>query len=202
MLIMINWIVNFAVNHNVLIYAAIIILAFFQGPLLAVIFGILLRLGYLHLIPVYVALMAGDLLGDAIWYEVGRHFGQKFIGKYGKYVGLTQKKIDMVTKLFHKYKNIVLFVSKITNGFGFAIVTLFTAGMAKVPFGSYMAINLLGQFIWTGIMISAGYFFSSAYIQLDNWGGRISLTATILVVLFLLYRYWKYVRQQVEDAGV
>lgn len=136
---MLQWTVDFALQHNLLIYLLIIVLAFFQGPLLAVIFGIILRLGYLHVLPIYVALMVGDLVGDTIWYHVGRLYGHRFVGRFGKYFGVTDHNIGIVTELFHRYKNYVLFLSKISNGFGFAIVILLTAGMVKIPFKMYLS---------------------------------------------------------------
>ncbi len=191
---MLNWIVAFALNHDILIYLLIIVVAFFQGPLLAVTFGILLSFGYLHVLPIYAALMVGDLIGDTIWYHVGRAYGEAFLARWGRYVGVTTASVARMRRLFHRYRNYVLFISKITNGFGFAILTLVTAGMVKIPFGRYLFVNLLGQFIWTGVMLAAGYYFSNAFILVDNWNGRITLAVGLAILAFILYRYWLYFR--------
>jgi len=47
---MLQWTIGFALDHNLLIYFLIIILACAEGPILSVVFGVLLRLGYLHFI--------------------------------------------------------------------------------------------------------------------------------------------------------
>jgi membrane protein DedA with SNARE-associated domain len=196
---MLNWIVAFALNHDTLIYLLIIVVAFFQGPLLAVTFGILLSFGYLHVLPIYAALMVGDLIGDTIWYHVGRAYGHKFIARWGRYVGVTDASVARMTRLFHHYRNAVLFISKITNGFGFAILTLVTAGMVGIPFGMYLFVNLLGQFIWTGVMLATGYYFSNAFIVVDNWNGRITLAVGLCILLFVLYRYWQYIKVKASN---
>ncbi|MFA6432336.1 MAG: DedA family protein [Candidatus Paceibacterota bacterium] len=199
---MLQWIVGFALEHNLLIYLLIIFLAFLQGPLLAVIFGVLLRLGYLHYIPIYIALMVGDLVGDTIWYHVGRIYGHRFVARFGKYFGITEHKIEIMTTLFHRYKNYVLFLSKITNGFGFAIVTLMTAGMVRIPFKMYLFVNLLGQFIWTGTLLAAGFYFSEAYIKIDRWDGQVSLVVGGIIALVAIYRYWLYLKGRVERISI
>lgn len=193
-----EWIISFALNHDLLIYFLAIVFAFFQGPLLALIFGVLLSLGYLHIIPVYVSLMLGDLIGDTIWYHVGRKYGHSFVARWGTYFSLTEDRLAKVFHLFKRFNNTVLFVSKITNGFGFAIVTLMAAGMIRVPFGKYLFINLAGQFIWTGALIVIGYTFSNAYIYFDNWDGRVSLTIGLVCLAFLIYRYVSYLRAKAE----
>ena len=199
---MLQWTIGFALDHNLLIYFLIIILACAEGPILSVVFGVLLRLGYLHFIPIYACLMLGDLIGDGIWYRIGRVYGHGFIARWGKYFDVTEEKVGKMTRLFHKYKHAVLFISKISNGFGFSLVTLMTAGVVRIPFGEYLSVNLLGQFVWTGILLAVGYFFSSAYIQVNNWAGRISLIVGIVLVCFALFRYVQYLRKRAEEIEI
>ena len=104
-----------------------------------------------------------------------------------------------MTHLFHKHKHTVLFLSKISNGLGLALVTLTTAGMIKIPFGRYILVNVLGQFIWTGFLIGAGFFFSNLYIVVDNILGKISITAAIVVIVFLGYRYFKTLKAKAQN---
>ncbi len=193
-----EFLISLSTDHSWIVYALIIILACAEGPFLSMIFGVLIRLNYFALLPIYAALMIGDLLGDVGWYYVGRRFGHRFVHRYGKYFSVTEENIGKVEHIFHKYKHRILFISKISNGFGFALVTLITAGIVRIPFYRYMATNLIGQFIWTGILLSVGYFFSNLYQQVDTWFGRISVVALFVVVLAAFIGYKKYVREQAE----
>lgn len=176
----------------------IVVLACVEGPVLSMIFGVLIKLNLFSFIPVYTALMAGDLLGDSIWYYIGYRWGHRFILKYGKYVNITEENVEKVTNIFHKYKHPILFISKISNGFGFALVTLVTAGIVKIPFGRYLLINFLGQFIWSGLLICVGYYFSHFYIQVDNWLGKTFIIAIFILLVISFNGYRKYLKGKME----
>lgn len=193
-----QFLVSFSMIHPYVIYALIVIFAAAEGPFLSMIFGVLIRLKLFSFWPVYLALMAGDLIGDIGWYEVGRHFGDRFVRRFGKYFSVTESEIGKVSRIFHRYKDRILFISKVSNGFGFALVTLITAGIVRIPFLRYLGINLVGQFVWTGILLSVGYFFGDLYMQVDTWLGRISVIALFAIALLAFFGYKKYIREQAE----
>ena len=64
--------------------------------------------------------------------------------------------MDKIEVFFHKHQDKILFISKITMGFGFAVATLFTAGLVKIPFKKYAMFNFLGGFVWTGFLLAVG----------------------------------------------
>ncbi len=192
-----EWLIHVSSNHEFTIYFLIIILASIEGPILAMLFGVLIKLGYFSFLPIYVALMLGDLFGDTAWYLVGRRFGYGFVGKFGKYINVDKYKIEKLDKVFHKYKHYILFISKISNGFGLSLVTLITAGMVRIPFWKYLSVNLVGQFIWSGLLISIGYFFSNLYIQVDTWMSRVGVIILFLFVIYLFLQYGKYIKKRI-----
>jgi membrane-associated protein len=197
----VQWILTFGATHEYLVYPIIMFLACAEGPWLSLIFGVLLRLGDFSFFPVFMSLMLGDLIGDSAWYYIGRRYGNRFVAKYGKYFKVTTSGLDRMTRLFHHYKHSVLFLSKISNGFGFALITLMTAGMVRIPFGRYMLVNLLGQFLWTGLLLGAGYFFTHLYLTINSVLGRVSLVAAAVVLATVGYGLWKYLRGRVEQLG-
>ena len=197
---LLNWITQFALAHNYLIYAILVVVSFVEGPILGLICGLLFRLGYLDLVPAYIALMIGDLCGDVFWYCMGRYFGDRFINRFGKYFGIDRKNIGYIEKLFHRYKNRILIISKITMGFGFALVTLVTAGLVKIPFKRYLILNVIGQFVWTGVLISVGYVFGHLYVTFDNIFSRIGLIAALILVCAAFVGFSKYIRNRITRA--
>ncbi len=197
-----EWLINLSTHHVYWVYAVIIILACAEGPFLSMIFGILIKLDFFNFLPVYASLMIGDLLGDIAWYFIGRRWGHSFIKRFGKYFSITEENIEKVVRIFHKYKNRILFISKISNGFGFALVTLMAAGMTCIPFAQYLSINLIGQFIWTGILIGVGYTFGELYSRVDSVLGYMSVTAGAIAVLFLFNGYRKYLKNKAEKMDI
>ncbi len=197
-----QWLITLSADHSAVVYALIVVLACVEGPILSMLFGIVLRLGYFHLAPVYIALMVGDLIGDIFWYEVGRHFGHRFIKRFGKYFSITEEAVAKVTRIFHAYSDKILFISKISNGFGFALVTLMTAGMTRIPFLRYLSINLIGQFVWTGLLLAVGYFFGNAYAAVDGIFAKASVVALFIVLIFAFNGYRKYLARRAATMKI
>ena len=79
-----EWLISLSTYHAAWVYIFIVIFAFAEGPYLSMVFGVIVKLGYFSFLPVYSALMIGDLLGDTFWYYMGFFYGQAFIGKFGK----------------------------------------------------------------------------------------------------------------------
>ncbi len=192
-------IVQFGTTHDYLVYILVAVIACAEGPWISLILGVVLRLGFFFFWPIYIALMVGDLVGNVVWYYIGRRYGHSFIGKHGHRFSITEAGVERMTHLFHKHKHVVLFLSKISNGLGFAIVTLMTAGMIKIPFGRYLIVNAVGQLVWTGFLLGVGYFFSNLYITVDNVLGKVTITVGIVVLAFLGYRYFQHLKKKAHN---
>ena len=154
---------TFLVWLNASKYVFLVVGTIFEGPVVMVASGFLYRLGSFDLLPMYLALVAGDFTADIGWYTVGRFGGRPFILKFGNRFGITDRAILKIQDRFHRYHDKILIISKLTMGFGFALVTLVVAGMLHVPFKKYVVLNLLGGFIWTAMLIALGYFFGNIF---------------------------------------
>lgn len=195
-----EFLLAFGAAHQYIVYPLIVLIGLAEGPFISMICGVILSLGFLELVPVYLSLMLGDLLGDIIWYRIGFRWGHPFVSRFGKYFGVNEPMITKVKGFFHRYHNSLLFISKISNGFGFAIPVLFTAGLSKVPFGRYLGINIIGQLIWSAVLLSIGYFFGNFYVRVGGLFERISFTVGAIVVAFLVYRLFRYAHAWVKNA--
>ena len=188
-------------NYPILVYFAIALIGFLEGPILSILCGIFFRLGFFDIVPLYLALGIGDLAGDFLWYYVGYRFGHKFIRKFGKYFSVHEKNVTTVIRIFQSYRNSILFISKLTMGLGFSIVTLVTAGMSKIPFMRYAVINASGQIVWTGLLLFIGYAFGHLYASFDGIISRISLIGLLIIVICLMFGFARYIRQELTEKS-
>jgi len=192
-----DWIVHLFHEYPVLVYGVIIIISWIEGPILALFCGLLIKLNAAPLIPVYFALMVGDLCGDVFWYFIGYHFGHRFIKRFGHYFSITEESITVIKKIFNKYKGHILIISKITMGFGFALVTLITAGIIKIPFKQYFTLNFIGQFVWTATLLFIGYEFGNVYLSINGILGKMFVVALFVIAFAALLGYGKYIKNRV-----
>ncbi len=185
---------NFVAGLSYYRYALTFILAIFEGPMVMVASGILLKLNFFYFWPVYLSLMLGDFAADIAWYWAGYHGGRPFVARFGKYFSLTPDVIEKLEGFFHKHKDKILIISKLTMGFGFAVATLFTAGLVHIPFKRYALFNFLGGLVWTGFLIALGYFFGNLYAVLNRGfkvGFLIGLAILMMAILYGSGRYFK-----------
>ena len=159
--------------------------------------GVLARLGYFDPFVVYTVLVATAVCGDMFWYWVGYRWGMPFMARFGRFVSITPKHVEGVKKIFNKYHASILLISKLTNGVGFALVTLFTAGLTRVPFGRFVLFNIIGESIWSAMIISIGYFLGDIYITVNNALGKAFITVAIIGLLVLIFGIANYMRRWV-----
>lgn len=175
-------------------------LAIVEGPVLMMISGFLVHLGFFSFWPIFFLTSAGDLTGDIIWYKIGEHGARRLIQKYGRFISLTEDNIERAEQFFRQHQTKILFISKITMGFGFALATLVAAGAMKVPFKKYMMTNILGQFIWTGFLMGIGYFLGNLYTLVDKGFRWAFLGAMIVIVGFAAYGFSRFMRKRFSSG--
>jgi len=181
-------------------YAAMVPGALIFGPAISVVAGFLIRLGYIEVIPTALALAAGELTGDIIWYWLGKRWGEPFALRFGRYVGITPSSLSTVKVMYDRYHDIILFLSKITAGFGFAPAILFAAGIARVPFRRYILFNMAGQVFFTSMLLALGYFFGHLYLQVTGIFEKVLIFALAVLVLALLVGFGRYLRARLATG--
>ena len=193
-----EWLIHTVTIHPYLVYGLVFLIAAAEGPIISILLGVLIKLGYFAFIPSYAAVIAGDIFSDTVWYYIGRYFASAFIKHYGKYFGVTDDNISKVKHIFHKYNFPILFISKITNGFGLSLAVLLTAGTVRIPFLRFISVNFLGQFVWSGFLIAVGFFFSNLYFKYDSIFGHVSVVLIFLAVAAGFIGFSQYLRKRVE----
>ncbi|MEN9413478.1 MAG: hypothetical protein RLZZ342_565 [Candidatus Parcubacteria bacterium] len=161
---------------------------FTEGSVVMITTGVLVHSGFAAFWPAFVALMLGDILSDIMWYSMGRFGGRKFINRWGYLFGATPVLVEKIEHRFHEYHTSILMISKLTMGFGFAIVTLMTAGLLRVSFVRFVAINVSGGLIWVSALFSIGYYFGSALESIPaemRFAGF--LAGAVFMFIFLQY---------------
>lgn len=177
-------------------YWLVVPAAFALGPTASLAGGFLLRLGTFSFWPLYLSLMLGELIGDIMWYWIGYRYGDRFAKRFGKYVSLSEENLEAAKNLFQRFHAAILIASKLTTGFGFAVPILFTAGLSRVNFKTYMAINFFGQFAWTAGLLALGYYTTHVYLSVQTLLGRMSLIALGIMAVALFVGYGRYIMKQ------
>lgn len=178
-------------------YPLVFLGSLLEGPLVMIAAGFLYHQGVFSLLPLFLALMIGDLIADVGWYFIGYYFAEPVIRRHGHLLGISTENLEKAKDLFRKYHARILLLSKVTMGFGLALATLMAAGATRVPFRIYLLINTLAEPIFVAIMLAGGYFFARFYVLVaDGFKIGFIVASTVLVVTFV-YAFSKYMKSRV-----
>ncbi len=179
----------------VLKYPLVSIGAFVEGPIVMIASGFLLRHHAFALLPLCIALIIGDLIGDILWYSVGYFLADPFLRKYGKYIGLNIEMFEKTKIAFlHHHQNILL-ISKMTLGFGIAKGILMAAGAARVPFKRFIVLNFIGELVLVAMLLSIGYFFGDLYSTIATQYRLVFVISLVIILVAMLIIVSRFMRK-------
>lgn len=177
-------------------YPLVFLGAIVEGPILMMASGVLLHVGNFSFLPLYITLILGDFAADIIWYAVGYKAAEPFLRRFGHFFGVSRSVFLKMEEVFRRHDAKILFISKITMGFGFAIATLMAAGAMRVSFRKFLVLNLMGGFIWTGLLIAVGYFLGNAYMLVDKSLKVLFIIAVSIIIFSLFYGFILFLRRK------
>lgn len=171
-------------------YVAIFPIAVIEGPVIALVAGFLVSLGYLNFIPAYVTLVIADVLGDIIVYYIGYYSNRdKFSMKYGSRFPKILNNLNLVDKLWQKHERKTMLLSKLS--YGLCIPFLMSAGVSRVPIRRFFAYVLFIDIIKFGAIMTAGYFLGYSFQKAESYilyfGIIVALALVAFMVIYILY---------------
>lgn len=157
-----------------------------EGPIVTIIAGFLVSLGFMEFVPTYLTIVSGDLTGDFLYYSAGRWWLNKTYKGVLKFFKINMDLIHRLEKAVKKNKGPFLFFGKLSHAIGGFI--LFAAGSAKISIKDFMWFNFLATLPKSLILLSVGYYFGST---VSNFNKYLDFTVLGLFIftLFLVGAY-------------
>jgi membrane protein DedA with SNARE-associated domain len=153
--------------------------------------GYLVSQDRMGLVAAILAGTLGNVVGSWVAWGVGATGGREFIERYGKYVHVTPKRMDLADRWFERYGNKVVFWSRMLP-----IVRTFIslpAGVARMPFGRFTLYTFLGALPWCTGLTLLGVQVGQNW---ETWEGRLkyfdyAVAAALVVGFVYLVRKWR-----------
>ncbi len=152
----------------------------------------LAAMGRLEIAGVIGAAAAGAILGDNAGYWIGKKGGLALIHRYGRYVRLDEAKVERMHVFFAKHGSKTVFLGRFITLLRSWAAAL--AGVALMPYGTFMFWNALGGVTWSVIFGTLGFVFGRNLPLLERYLGQagmaVALLAALIVVLVILGRWF------------
>lgn len=142
-------------------------------------------------IPVVIAVAASAaIIGDNIGFVVGRRYGMPLVARYGKLVGLDEKRLRFGQHMFAKHGAKIVFFGRFI-----AVLRIFAAllaGVNRYSWRSFLLFNAAGGIIWATLFGIGGFVFGDA---MHRVAGPVGLIGLALALIGLIVG-WRVMRRQ------
>ena len=135
---------------------------------------------------------AGSLLGATAAYFIGVRGGRAAILRFGRYVRLDERRLDMVEQWFSRSGAFAIGVARITPFV--RTVSSFPAGILRMPLRIFYSATLIGSLLWCSVLVSAGYLLGVHYMVAVDLIQRYTLPAIIVLVALVAGYLWLHQR--------
>jgi membrane protein DedA with SNARE-associated domain/rhodanese-related sulfurtransferase len=163
------------------------------GVPILIVMGALARTGEFALLGVVGSALAGSLVADVIWYQLGRRYGRAVLNLMCRISLEPDYCVRRAEDTFAKRGVWTLLFVKFIPGLNAAAVPL--AGMIRIPGLRFLAFDAAGVLFWSGTYVSAGYIFSrqvELIIQgISNIGGSVLALIAVSAAVYLLIKYFR-----------
>ncbi|TCP27025.1 membrane protein DedA with SNARE-associated domain [Scopulibacillus darangshiensis] len=152
--------------------------------------GFMVSEGHLNFPLTVVAGTIGIMIAQLILYWIGYYGGRPFLNKYGKYLLIHNKHLDVAEKWFDKYGAGVVFFARFIPVIRQAVSI--PAGIAKMHLGRFLFYTVLATIPWTILFIYLGEQLGQNWDQIKQLTAPyIDTIAIAIIVLFALIVIFK-----------
>ncbi|APZ44234.1 DedA family protein [Acidihalobacter ferrooxydans] len=154
--------------------------------------GYLAATGTLNLWWVALAGALGCVAGSLVAYAAGAWGGRPFVERYGRYLLISRRDLDMADRWFARHGDITILIGRLLPVVRTFIA--FPAGVARMPLWRFNLYTFIGSFIWCWVLAWIGFKLGEHWDTLGGWFHRFDV---LIGVLLLLGFVW-YVRRHLR----
>jgi membrane protein DedA with SNARE-associated domain len=174
-------------------YWAVLLGTFAEGETVLVLGAFAAQRGYLALPWVILAAIIGTLIGDQLFFYLGRTHSQWVLARRPSW----KARIDRAHQLMERFRTLLIFGFRFIYGLRTIIPFLF--GMSSVSTRTFIVWDIIATFVWAVIIGAGGFFFGHTLeiILGDIKHYELPILGAIAVIgvsLWALHRYHYYRR--------
>jgi membrane protein DedA with SNARE-associated domain len=165
------------------------------GETITIVGGFLAGSGELNYWLVLASAASGAFIGGICGYFIGKSGGWPLLLKVGGFFRVSESKLGEIKDKFSENAVKAIFVGRFLALFRIFVSPM--AGVAEMPLGQFLAVNLASAVTWatvmTGLTFGLGKFVSLE--QLVAWVSQFAVLALLIVVTVTVVPIWLESRQ-------
>lgn len=155
--------------------------------------------GRLNILLVALLGFCGAVIGDNIGFAIGHFGGRPLVKRFGKYIFLTDARLDTATGFFQRHGGWIIIVARFIEGLRQANGII--AGISGIHWAKFLLFNAIGAALWVGVWTSIGYFSGSHINTIYDTATRYTAYLAVAVGLLLIALIARHVVRTRRDRG-
>jgi membrane protein DedA with SNARE-associated domain len=137
----------------------------------------------------------GNTIGSVVAYYVGMWAGRPLLNRYGRYILISQRDLEISDRWFARSGNWTVFVSRLLP----VVRTYISlpAGIARMNIVKFVVYTFTGSFLWSTGLAYGGYLMGEHWEQLRSAMrpfDPVILAVIVVLVALYIYRHIRHVR--------
>ena len=137
-------------------YAAVFAGSLLEGEAVLALAGVAAHYHHLELQFVVAIAVAGAILGDQLYFYIGRRFGGRLLARWPR---LTPS-IARASGLLERYDTVLVIGLRFM--YGLRLAGALAVGMSRMSWWRFASLDLLGAVLWAPLVAGAGYLLAAA----------------------------------------
>jgi len=140
----------------------------------------------------------GNTIGSLAAYYAGMWGGRPLLDKYGKYILITRKDVDLSHRWFTEHGELMVLASRVMPVFR-TFISL-PAGIARMDVKRFTVLTFIGSYPWSLALIFAGYELGSNWEDLTKYFRPFTVPFAIAFAAAIAYFFYHRIRQLREEG--
>jgi len=159
--------------------------------------------GRINVVALGVVAFFAAVTGDNIGFAIGHFGGRALALRFGKYVFLTEERLDKAEAFFDRRGSIVITFARFVEGLRQANGII--AGITGMHWLRFVIFNAIGAALWVGTWITIGYFagnnITTIYHYITLYSYYVLAGLVVLIVGYIVWRRRRRRRAAASAAG-
>ncbi len=135
----------------------------------------------------------GNTIGSLVAYYAGAWGGRPLLLRYGRYVLVTPRELDMADRWFQRHGELAVLVSRVLP-----VVRTFIsvpAGVARMRVWRFTALTFVGSFPWSLGLAWGGYLLGEHWDRLTDYFRPVAIPIAVALLLLVAYHFYRRLRE-------
>jgi membrane protein DedA with SNARE-associated domain len=146
--------------------------------------------GRINIVALGVVAFVAAVTGDNIGFAIGHFGGRALALRFGKYVFLTEERLDKAEAFFDRRGSIVITFARFVEGLRQANGII--AGITGMHWLRFLVFNAIGAALWVGTWVTIGYFagnnITTVYHYITLYSYYVLAGLVVLIVGYIVWR--------------